>query len=132
MLSTLEAQKHQSTQSLVDILITYTIQTSFVPSLFSVGLIISFAIAPMSFIFMGIYFNCSQLHLNSLLCTLNIRRHIRLKASEMEPLDISRDIRFATKIPTMRTIGSNIMATSDRMDGVTEMVQTCGDHRIDP
>ncbi|KAF8645854.1 hypothetical protein AX16_007512 [Volvariella volvacea WC 439] len=67
----------QRADSLVNILIIYSINTGLLTTICAAGCFITFAIWPYEFIFMGIYFSLGKLYLNSLLGLLNSREALR-------------------------------------------------------
>ncbi|KAL0945449.1 hypothetical protein HGRIS_000940 [Hohenbuehelia grisea] len=67
----------EKTDSLVNTLMAYTINTGLFTTLCQIACLITYAVWPMEFIFMGVYFSLSALYLNSLLATLNARGSLR-------------------------------------------------------
>ncbi|KAF9445714.1 hypothetical protein P691DRAFT_762259 [Macrolepiota fuliginosa MF-IS2] len=67
------------TDSLVNILMAYSINTSLLTTVCSIGCFITYAIWPQKLIFLGIYFCLSKLYFNSLLAALNARQILRDK-----------------------------------------------------
>ncbi|KAI8970569.1 hypothetical protein BD414DRAFT_540849 [Trametes punicea] len=65
------------TDSMVRVLILYSINTGALTSLCALLCLITYATMPDNFIFIGIYFVLPKLFLNSLLATLNARRPLR-------------------------------------------------------
>ncbi|KAI9068725.1 hypothetical protein FKP32DRAFT_1754257 [Trametes sanguinea] len=63
----------QRTDSVIRILITYSINTGLLTSLCAIGALVSYAVAPTKFIYFAFYFVLSKLYVNSLLATLNAR-----------------------------------------------------------
>ncbi|KAL1710215.1 hypothetical protein EV121DRAFT_193432 [Schizophyllum commune] len=67
------------TDSLVNILMAYTINTSLLTSLCSIACFTTYTIWPHEMTYIGIYFTLSKLYMNSLFATLNGRSAIRDK-----------------------------------------------------
>ncbi|KAH0578572.1 hypothetical protein H2248_003719, partial [Termitomyces sp. 'cryptogamus'] len=67
------------TNSLVRMLMLYTINTTLLTTICSITCFIAYAIWPDDFTFIGIYFSLSKLFLNSLLATLNSRHTLSEK-----------------------------------------------------
>ncbi|OSD02261.1 hypothetical protein PYCCODRAFT_1435582 [Trametes coccinea BRFM310] len=63
----------QRTDSVIRILITYSINTGLLTSFCAIGALVSYAAAPTKFIYFAFYFALSKLYVNSLLATLNAR-----------------------------------------------------------
>ncbi|KAF9048841.1 hypothetical protein BJ165DRAFT_1063025 [Panaeolus papilionaceus] len=63
----------KSSDSLVHILMAYTINTALLTSICATACFVTFAIWSHQFVFMGIYFALSKLYINSLLALLNTR-----------------------------------------------------------
>ncbi|KAF8963156.1 hypothetical protein BDZ97DRAFT_1920048 [Flammula alnicola] len=73
----------KSTDSLVNTLMLYSINTGLLTSLCATACFVTFAIWPHQFVFMGFYFALSKLHVNSLLAVLNTRETLRKRNSGM-------------------------------------------------
>lgn len=71
----------RNTDTMIDTLILYTINTSLLTTVCSAACFISYAVRPNDFIFLGIYFILSELFFNSLLASLNARTTIRNRSS---------------------------------------------------
>ncbi|PFH46015.1 hypothetical protein AMATHDRAFT_51331 [Amanita thiersii Skay4041] len=69
----------KSTDSLVNILILYAINSSLLTSMCSVACFVTYAIWPTNFTFIAIYFSQSKLYLISVFASLNSRRRLRKK-----------------------------------------------------
>ncbi|KAL1746667.1 hypothetical protein HDZ31DRAFT_61988 [Schizophyllum fasciatum] len=69
------------TDSLVNILMAYTINTSLLTSLCSIACFTTYTIWPHEMTYIGIYFTLSKLYMNSLFATLNGRSAIRDKVN---------------------------------------------------
>ncbi|CAA7267454.1 unnamed protein product [Cyclocybe aegerita] len=95
---------HKSTDSLVNALILYTINTGLLTSLCATACFVTFAIWPHEFVFMGIYFALSKLYLNSLLAMLNTREILRRKHSGIVTIPLSPS---SIESPRMRFIATN-------------------------
>ncbi|KAH9896846.1 hypothetical protein C8Q73DRAFT_429397 [Cubamyces lactineus] len=65
------------TDSMVRVLILYSVNTGALTSLCALVCLITYATMPDNFIFIGVYFVLPKLFLNSLLATLNARRPLR-------------------------------------------------------
>ncbi|KAF9558841.1 hypothetical protein CPC08DRAFT_539345 [Agrocybe pediades] len=73
----------KSTDSLVNTLMLYSINTGLLTSLCATACFVTFAIWPHQFVFMGFYFALSKLYVNSLLAVLNTRKALRRRNSGM-------------------------------------------------
>ncbi|KAF5327506.1 hypothetical protein D9619_004986 [Psilocybe cf. subviscida] len=67
------------TDSLVNTLMLYTINTGLLTSVSATACFVTFAIWPHAFVFIGFYFVLSKLYINSLLAMLNTRERLRKK-----------------------------------------------------
>jgi len=65
------------TDSLLNLLMIYTVQTGAITSIFSMGCFIAFAVQPGSYVFLALYFPLSKLYTNALFATLNARSNLR-------------------------------------------------------
>jgi len=65
------------TDSLVNILLVYTINTGLLTGIVAMLCFILYAVMPDTYIFMAIFLNLSKLYLNALLATLNARSNLR-------------------------------------------------------
>ncbi|KAF4614231.1 hypothetical protein D9613_008045 [Agrocybe pediades] len=73
----------KSTDSLVNTLMLYSINTGLLTSVCATACFVTFAIWPHQFVFMGFYFALSKLYVNSLLAVLNTRKALRRRNSGM-------------------------------------------------
>ncbi|KAF9475440.1 hypothetical protein BDN70DRAFT_883698 [Pholiota conissans] len=73
----------KSTDSLVNTLMLYSINTGLITSLCATACFVTFAIWPHQFVFIGFYFVLSKLHVNSLLAVLNTRETLRRRNAGM-------------------------------------------------
>ncbi|TBU36207.1 hypothetical protein BD309DRAFT_778472, partial [Dichomitus squalens] len=71
----------RSTDSVIRVLMTYSINTGLLTSFCAIGAVASFAAAPRKFIYFAFYFALSKLYVNSLLATLNARGSLLGKGS---------------------------------------------------
>jgi len=71
----------KKTDTVVNLLIMYTINTSLLTTVCYSACFITYAIWPNKFIYVGIYFSLPKLYLNSLLATLNSREALAEKIS---------------------------------------------------
>ncbi|KAI9063667.1 hypothetical protein FKP32DRAFT_693080 [Trametes sanguinea] len=84
------------TDSMVRVLILYSVNTGALTSLCALLCLITYATMPDNFVFIGVYFVLPKLFLNSLLATLNARRPLREAGSgpmlsiPLTPTSISR------------------------------------------
>jgi hypothetical protein len=69
----------KSSDSLVNILMLYSINTGTVTSLFEIACLVSYAIWPHTFIFIGIFFIIGKVHMNTILTILNTRSFLRAR-----------------------------------------------------
>ncbi|KAF8180851.1 hypothetical protein BJ912DRAFT_618796 [Pholiota molesta] len=87
------------TDSLLTILMIFIINTGLLTSICALVCLITYAIWPFKFIFMGFYFALSKLYVNSLLASLNARSSLR--ARDERPTSSSiHSTRFAAAGPT--------------------------------
>ncbi|KIM34900.1 hypothetical protein M413DRAFT_32922 [Hebeloma cylindrosporum] len=88
-----------STDSIVTMLMAFTINTGLLTSLGAIACFVTYAIWPQRFIFMGIYFALSKLYINSLLASLNARGSLRGQSYEAStmPHGIDTPIVFPMK-----------------------------------
>jgi len=71
----------KGTDSLINILSTYAINTGLVTSIFCALCFITYAAMPDNYIFLAFYFPLSKLYVNALLATLNARGRLREKSA---------------------------------------------------
>ncbi|KAF9472029.1 hypothetical protein BDN70DRAFT_887462 [Pholiota conissans] len=88
------------TDSLLTILMFFTINTGLLTSICALGCLITYAIWPFKFIFIGIYFALSKLYVNSLLASLNARNSLRARDERPTTADTARSTRFEAAGPT--------------------------------
>ncbi|TFK50313.1 hypothetical protein OE88DRAFT_1735895 [Heliocybe sulcata] len=69
------------TDSLINILIIYTVNTGLITALDAAAGMITYIVMPSNFIFIGFYLNLSRFYVNSYLASLNARDIIREKSS---------------------------------------------------
>jgi len=67
----------RQTDSLVNILMVYTVNTGLLTSIVAAISLILYTVTPHNYIFLALYFNMSKLYLNALLATLNARSNLR-------------------------------------------------------
>ncbi|KAF5370471.1 hypothetical protein D9615_009756 [Tricholomella constricta] len=79
----------RKTDSIVNALIMYAINTSLLTTICSAACFITYTIWPKEFTFIGIYFSLSKLYLNSLLATLNNREALAEKISGVSNFSLS-------------------------------------------
>jgi len=72
---------YKGTDSLINILSTYAINTGLVTSIFCALCFITYAAMPDNYIFLAFYFPLSKLYVNALLATLNARGRLREKSA---------------------------------------------------
>ncbi|KAI0946477.1 hypothetical protein AcW1_009927 [Taiwanofungus camphoratus] len=65
------------TDSILRVLMLYTINTGVLTSLCAISCLVAYATMPDNYVFIAMYFVLSKLFLNSLLATLNARDHLR-------------------------------------------------------
>ncbi|KNZ72059.1 hypothetical protein J132_04340 [Termitomyces sp. J132] len=105
----------KKTDSLVTVLIMYTINTSLLTTICSAACFITYTIWPNEFTFIGIYFSLSKLFLNSLLATLNGRDSLSGKlggVSNVSQLS-NMDSDFSFK-PSQSRRGPSVLVSIDR------------------
>ncbi|GLB40667.1 hypothetical protein LshimejAT787_0805380 [Lyophyllum shimeji] len=104
----------KKTDSLVNLLMMYAINTSLLTTVCSAACFITYAIWPKEFTFIGIYFSLPKLYLNSLLAMLNSREALSEKISGVS--DITTDLsstRHTTKSSNTRH-GQSIVVSINR------------------
>jgi hypothetical protein len=69
----------KSTDSLVNTLMMYSINTGILTSVCAIACFVTFTIWPHSFIFIGIYFVLGKLYVNTILAVLNTRAFLRAR-----------------------------------------------------
>ncbi|KDR71513.1 hypothetical protein GALMADRAFT_253823 [Galerina marginata CBS 339.88] len=75
------------TDSILTILMAFSINTGLLTSFCAMACLITYAIWPQGFIFMALYFALSKLYVNSLLASLNARNSLR-KRDQAEPTNL--------------------------------------------
>lgn len=79
----------QRTDSLIQSLMTYTINTGLLVAIDAAAGMIAYAVMPHNFIFLGFYLLLSKLYLNSYLATLNAREGLRKNMDEPVSIHLS-------------------------------------------
>lgn len=69
----------QRSNTMINLLIAFSVQTGMLTSLCAIGSLISISVSPDTFIYICFYFLLGRLYCNSLLATLNVRNAIRGK-----------------------------------------------------
>ncbi|KAK7680559.1 hypothetical protein QCA50_016341 [Cerrena zonata] len=91
------------TDSLVALLMVYTVNTGLLTSIFSLACFITYAAMPKNYIFLALYFPLSKLYINALLATLNARdslkREVQRPTSSGSTTDRLTNIRTDDGIP---------------------------------
>ncbi|KAI4518903.1 hypothetical protein K525DRAFT_280337 [Schizophyllum commune Loenen D] len=82
----------RNTDSVIDTLMMYTINTSLLTTVCSAACFISYAVRPNEFIFLGIYFVLSEFFINSLLASLNARTIIRSRSTAKSDTPAARTV----------------------------------------
>ncbi|KAJ8462774.1 hypothetical protein ONZ51_g10688 [Trametes cubensis] len=133
----------QRTDSVIRILIAYSINTGLLTSLCAIGALVSYAAAPTKFIYFAFYFVLSKLYVNSLLATLNARGSL-LGGARRGARPRSRvQSKIAFRTPTLSTdpSGSSAMEAGTNIEFTTvisggeistdEIVESVKDKRIE-
>ncbi|TRM69025.1 hypothetical protein BD626DRAFT_562837 [Schizophyllum amplum] len=107
------------TDSLVNILMAYTINTSLLTSLCSIATFTTYTIWPHEMTYIGIYFTLSKLYLNSLLATLNGRSAIRERVNNSYGLSNMSGGRGQNS-----SSGGNVVSNSHVVLNVNKEVET--------
>ncbi|KAK7680565.1 hypothetical protein QCA50_016347 [Cerrena zonata] len=76
------------TDSIINILILYTINTGLLTSLSTLACLIMYAAMPTNYVFLALYFPLSKLYLNAFLATLNARDALRSAMTSGTPMSI--------------------------------------------
>jgi len=71
---------HKGTNSVINILCIYTINTGLLTTLWSLGCLVAYACKPQSFFFLAFYLPESKFYVNAFLASLNARHTLREKA----------------------------------------------------
>jgi hypothetical protein len=71
----------KSTDSLVNTLMVYSINTGLLTSVCAMACFVTFAIWPRTFVFIGVYFILGKLYINTILAFLNTREFLRSRNS---------------------------------------------------
>jgi len=88
------------TDSVVKVMMAFIINTGLLTSVCAMGCLVTYAIWPQKFIFMGLYFALSKLYVNSLLASLNARASLR-KRDQADPTNfeaVGTPIVFPTRM----------------------------------
>ncbi|KAJ7143735.1 hypothetical protein C8R44DRAFT_139457 [Mycena epipterygia] len=80
----------QRTDSLIRMLMMYTINTGLIVALDATAGMFAYVFMPHNFIFLGFYLLLSKLYLNSYLATLNARKRLRGQFDEPKSIHLSR------------------------------------------
>ncbi|KAF7368780.1 hypothetical protein MVEN_00203100 [Mycena venus] len=80
----------ERTDSLIGVLIVYTVNTGLLVALDATAGMVSFIFMHNNFIFLGFYLLLSKLYLNSYLAILNVRKGLREKLDESKSIHLSR------------------------------------------
>ncbi|PPQ95697.1 hypothetical protein CVT26_008380 [Gymnopilus dilepis] len=90
------------TDSVVKVMMAFVINTGLLTSVCAMGCLVTYAIWPDKFIFMGLYFALSKLYVNSLLASLNARSSLRTREqadpTNFENVAIETPIVFPTRV----------------------------------
>ncbi|KAH9474978.1 hypothetical protein JR316_0012077 [Psilocybe cubensis] len=79
------------TDSILKIMMAFSINTGLLTSICAVACLVTYAIWPQRFIFMGLYFALSKLYVNSLLASLNARHSLsRRDRADSTDCDVGR------------------------------------------
>ncbi|KDR78675.1 hypothetical protein GALMADRAFT_137695 [Galerina marginata CBS 339.88] len=102
----------KSTDSLVNTLMLYSINTGLLTSICATACFVTFAIWPHQFVFIGIYFTLGKrkLYVNSLLAVLNTRETLRKRNSGMTTIPLSPS---SIEPLTMNFVMSTTVQTSE-------------------
>ncbi|RDB28743.1 hypothetical protein Hypma_014825 [Hypsizygus marmoreus] len=118
----------RKTDTLVNVLMMYAINTSLLTTICSGACFITYTIWPNEFTFIGIYFSLSKLFLNSLLATLNSRESLSEKingVSDISMSDMSHRRHFSSMVSGTRSgpsvlVSINHEVVDDYEQGRTE------------
>jgi len=96
----------KSSDSLVNTLMLYSINTGMLTSFCAMACCITFAIWPRTFVFMGIYFVLSKLYINTILAVLNTRSLLRKRTTGVATIPMSPSaIEPLSFLPTLSNHG---------------------------
>jgi len=103
----------RQTDSLVNVLMVYTINTGVMTSVVAILCLVLFAIMPHNYIFLALFFNLSKLYLNALLATLNARTSLRDQMDVVSSIQLagiaeSRSDNSSKKVPTSPHIAISV------------------------
>ncbi|KAF9782614.1 hypothetical protein BJ322DRAFT_1110494 [Thelephora terrestris] len=84
----------QRSNTMINLLIAFSVQTGMLTSLCAIASLISISLSPDTFIYICFYFLLGRLYCNSLLATLNVRNAIRGRGHDdlgisLRPIDVS-------------------------------------------
>ncbi|KAI0706368.1 hypothetical protein C8Q76DRAFT_156608 [Earliella scabrosa] len=105
-----------STNSLLNVLMLYTINTGLLTSMFSLACFITYAAMPRNFIFLGVYFPLSKLYLNAFLATLNARGHMRTYTENTISVPLPVSPRSAISQPSPLVFAHSPTSTRNPME----------------
>ncbi|EIM81689.1 uncharacterized protein STEHIDRAFT_125199 [Stereum hirsutum FP-91666 SS1] len=74
-----------STDSMIKTLMLYSLNTGLLTSLIALSCVITYAVMPLTFVWMGLFWVLGKCYVNSFLATLNSREYIRQKVNDGGP-----------------------------------------------
>ncbi|KAI0635133.1 hypothetical protein C8Q77DRAFT_682550 [Trametes polyzona] len=120
------------TDSMVRVLILYSINTGALTSLCALLCLVSYATMPNNFVFIAFYFVLPKLFLNSLLATLNARRPLREANASMMSIPLSRTTSLPSHPPPpVRPARQSLLPCVDQ-SGMQIQVHTSTELKTDP
>ncbi|KDQ53886.1 hypothetical protein JAAARDRAFT_196997 [Jaapia argillacea MUCL 33604] len=122
----------KKTDSVVSLLMMYTINTGLLTSLCAISTFVTYAVMPNNFIFIALYFILSKLYLNSLLTTLNARTTLRENLSTEVSIPMSHTGRTSRARRTRDGDYEAQVSRADRVGSLAVNVETTTDTKIDP
>ncbi|KAH9999633.1 hypothetical protein BJV74DRAFT_162596 [Russula compacta] len=90
---------YQKSDTLINRLIIYSVNTGMVTSICSAAVLISYNVMPVNLIFISLYFILSKLYANSCLATLNTRRFVHGRGTDREEATIPTFVMVAHTLP---------------------------------
>jgi len=94
---------YKKSDSLINRLIIYSVNTGLVTSVFSAAVLASYNLMPTNLIFIALYFILSKLYANSCLATLNTRRFVHGRGTDREDVTIPTFVMVAHTLPRVRS-----------------------------
>jgi hypothetical protein len=123
----------RQTDSLIHILMVYTVNTGMIVAFDAFMGMIMYAIMPNNFIFLGFYLLLSKLYLNSYLAALNAREDLRDRMEEPVSIHLSQISHSRGRYDTENTLPTLVEKPlqGSRAETLAVTVQTYTDRKVD-